>query len=55
MTDPERWQPSLAQLRAFVVVAQTGSFSQAAAALSMTQSGLSHAVASLEAKLDASC
>jgi len=51
MTDPGGWQPSLAQLRALVAVAQTGSFSRAAAALGVTQSGLSHAVASLEAGL----
>lgn len=44
-------QPSLAQLRALVAVAQTGSFSRAAAALGVTQSGLSHAVASLETGL----
>lgn len=51
MTDVREWQPSLTQLRALVAVVQTGSFSGAAAAQGVTQSGLSHAVAALEAGL----
>ncbi|MFB9994719.1 LysR family transcriptional regulator [Deinococcus oregonensis] len=54
MTDSRGWQPSLAQLRALVAVTQAGSFSQAAATLGVTQSGLSHAVVSLEAGLGCS-
>ena len=37
-----------AQLRAFVAVAETGSFAEAARQLHMTQSGVSRAVATLE-------
>jgi DNA-binding transcriptional LysR family regulator len=43
---------NLAQLRAFVAVAHEGSFTTAAATLGLTQSGVSHAVASLERELD---
>jgi DNA-binding transcriptional LysR family regulator len=42
---------NLAQLRGFVAVADEGSFTEAAAALGLTQSGVSHAVASLEREL----
>ncbi|WIX91427.1 LysR family transcriptional regulator [Amycolatopsis sp. DG1A-15b] len=42
---------NLAQLRGFVAVAGEGSFTEAAAALGLTQSGVSHAVASLEREL----
>lgn len=42
---------NLAQLRALVAVADEGSFTQAALALGVTQSGTSHAVASLEREL----
>ncbi|WP_019588578.1 LysR family transcriptional regulator [Deinococcus apachensis] len=54
MTGESRWQPSLAQLRALVWVVDLGSFSAAAAELGVTQSGLSHAVAALEAGLGTS-
>ena len=42
---------NLAQLRALVAVADEGSFTQAASVLGLTQSGTSHAVASLEREL----
>ncbi len=42
---------NLAQLRAFVAVADEGSFTSGAAVLGLTQSGASHAVASLEREL----
>jgi DNA-binding transcriptional LysR family regulator len=42
---------NLAQLRGFVAVADEGSFTAAATALGLTQSGVSHAVASLEREL----
>jgi DNA-binding transcriptional LysR family regulator len=42
---------NLAQLRGFVAVSDEGSFTAAAAALGLTQSGVSHAVASLEREL----
>lgn len=42
----------LSQLRAFVTVAQHGSFSTAALELGLSQSTMSHAIASLEAELD---
>ncbi|MFI8878963.1 LysR family transcriptional regulator [Streptomyces sp. NPDC055243] len=44
---------NLAQLRAFLAVAEAGGFSAAAAELSMSQSAVSHAVASLERELTA--
>jgi DNA-binding transcriptional LysR family regulator len=44
---------NLAQLRAFVAVAEAGSITGAGSALHLTQSGVSHALASLEAELDA--
>lgn len=40
-----------AQLRAFVAVIEAGSFTAAATALELTQSGISHAIAGLEAAL----
>lgn len=52
MTASRDWQPTLAQLRALVAVAHSGSFSTAAAELGVTQSGLSHAVAALETGLE---
>ena len=42
---------NLAQLRAFLAVADEGSFTAAASVLGLTQSGVSHAVASLEREL----
>ncbi len=45
---------TLAQLRAFVAVADSGAFTKAAGALHMTQSGVSHAIASLESELGVS-
>lgn len=44
-------QPTLAQLRLFVAVADAGSFSEAAAELGMSQSSLSESVAALERAL----
>ncbi|MFJ9083948.1 MULTISPECIES: LysR family transcriptional regulator [unclassified Streptomyces] len=44
---------NLPQLRAFLAVVDTGGFSAAAAELGMTQSAVSHAVASLERELTA--
>jgi DNA-binding transcriptional LysR family regulator len=41
----------LFQLRAFVAVADYGSFGEAAASLNLTQSAISHAIASLEEEL----
>lgn len=41
----------LFQLRAFVAVADSGSFGEAAMALNLTQSAVSHAIAALEAEL----
>ena len=45
--------PTLTQLRIFVTVADTGSFTEAGLELDMTQSAVSHAVASLEKILNA--
>ncbi len=42
---------NLAQLRSFVSVIEEGGFTQAANTLGLTQSGVSHAVASLEREL----
>lgn len=42
---------NLAQLRALVAVVDEGGFTPAAAALELTQSGVSHAIASLEREL----
>lgn len=44
---------NFAQLRAFVAVAETGSLTAAATELEITQSAVSHALASLERELDA--
>lgn len=44
-------QPKISQLKAFVTVADCGSFSAAALQLDLSQSTVSHAVASLEAEL----
>ncbi|WP_238009856.1 LysR substrate-binding domain-containing protein [Dactylosporangium sp. AC04546] len=44
---------NLAQLRALVAVAETGSITGAGTALQVTQSAVSHALASLETELDA--
>jgi DNA-binding transcriptional LysR family regulator len=44
---------NLSQLRAFVAVAETGSVTGAGSALHVTQSAVSHALASLEDELDA--
>jgi DNA-binding transcriptional LysR family regulator len=43
---------TLAQLRVFVALAENGSFTAAGTCLSMTQSAVSHALASLEAELE---
>ena len=45
---------TLAQLQAFLVVADVGSFTVASEQLGMTQSAVSHAVAALEKELQVS-
>lgn len=42
---------TIAQLRAFLAIIQTGTFSGAAERLTMSQSAVSHALASLEREL----
>lgn len=42
------WVPDLRQLRAFVAVAEEGSFTLAARRLFVTQSAVSHSLKSLE-------
>lgn len=51
MPTPDPWKLKFSQLRALVAVADTGNFSEAALQLNVTQSTISHAIASLEADL----
>lgn len=45
------WKLKLSQLRALLAVAESGNFSEAALQLNVTQSTISHAIASLESEL----
>ena len=42
---------NFSQLQSFVAVAETGSFTEAAYAIDLTQSAVSHALAALESEL----
>lgn len=43
---------TITQLRVFVKVAETGSFTKAGQLLNMTQPAVSHAISAIEAELD---
>lgn len=43
---------TITQLRVFVKIAETGSFTKAGQALNMTQPAVSHAISAIEAELD---
>ena len=45
------WIPDLRQVRAFVAVAENGSFTRAAKQIHLTQSAVSHSIRSLENQL----
>ena len=43
---------TITQLKVFVKIAETGSFTKAGQALNMTQPAVSHAISAIEAELD---
>lgn len=49
--DDDKRRPSLSELEALIAIADTGSFSAAAAELDCTQSRISHAIAKLESSI----